>query len=277
MGFFVFMTRFPFRPYSYINVLSLDIAIGAVISSCLINRALQVSPSIHHYLVLGLSVWIIYTLDHLLDARRVKHAATDRHRFHQRHFKPMALVLFVLTVVNLILALSLPAGTIEAGIGLSLVAGLYLLFQHRLYFFKEMAGAVFYTAGVSLPAIVTRHYDVSIGEVLTLTHLAVVAWTNLLVFSFFDILADQHQGQVSFATQWGERTTRHVIVFMFVLSLVLFMLERSTFQTGYGWIWLTMSVILCSMTVFKEFFLRHDRYRLVGDAVFFLPVVVCWL
>ena len=37
---------------------------------------------------LGLTVWIIYTIDHLRDAKKISHqASTERHRFHQRNFR----------------------------------------------------------------------------------------------------------------------------------------------------------------------------------------------
>src|SRR5690349_20970168 len=92
------------RWYRWVNILSLDVAAGAVISALFfvdITNA-QVYPL--SLLALGLAVWIIYTVDHLKDVYRLTQVATtNRHRFHQQHFKVLIIVasLALLTVVGL--------------------------------------------------------------------------------------------------------------------------------------------------------------------------------
>ena len=61
------------RFYQYINILSLDIAAGAVISAVFFAQIFNVQIKPYGLLALGLTVWIIYTVDHLRDAKKIKH------------------------------------------------------------------------------------------------------------------------------------------------------------------------------------------------------------
>jgi len=60
-----------------------------VICASFFARLLDVAILPQGLISLGLTVWIIYTADHLLDAKKFKNKMrlTERHRFHQRHFK----------------------------------------------------------------------------------------------------------------------------------------------------------------------------------------------
>ena|SRR5688572_29933788 len=79
--------RAGFQFYQYVNILSLDVAAGAVISALFFAQIFNVQIKPYGLLALGLTVWIIYTADHLRDAKKIKHrASTQRHRFHQQYF-----------------------------------------------------------------------------------------------------------------------------------------------------------------------------------------------
>ena len=55
-----------------LNILSIDIAAGAVICCAFFADILGVSVLPYGFITLGLTVWIIYTVDHLLDVWREK-------------------------------------------------------------------------------------------------------------------------------------------------------------------------------------------------------------
>ena len=58
-----------FRFYRFINILSIDVAIGAVVNARFFAHLFGV-PILHQGLIsLGLAIWIIYTTDHLLDEK----------------------------------------------------------------------------------------------------------------------------------------------------------------------------------------------------------------
>ena len=58
------------RAYTYIRWLSLDIVAGAIFVSLFLSSELGVVLSAIEIALLGLSVWLIYTTDHLLDVRK---------------------------------------------------------------------------------------------------------------------------------------------------------------------------------------------------------------
>ncbi|HEX8061295.1 MAG TPA: hypothetical protein VF473_10190, partial [Cyclobacteriaceae bacterium] len=62
--------------YRTFNLLSLDVALGAVISAAFLGRILNVHILPQGYVLLGIIVWLIYTADHLLDAWSMREAAT---------------------------------------------------------------------------------------------------------------------------------------------------------------------------------------------------------
>jgi len=59
------------RIYQFINVLSLDVVAGAMVSALFFARIFKVQILPWGVLALGLTVWTIYTTDHLVDAKRV--------------------------------------------------------------------------------------------------------------------------------------------------------------------------------------------------------------
>src|SRR5690606_21598184 len=88
--------------YDYLQVLSIDIVIGACAGMLFFDRLIGADLRPLLYLLLALAVWCIYTFDHLLDARQIKKAAsTPRHAFHQKHFKTLASLLVILGILGL--------------------------------------------------------------------------------------------------------------------------------------------------------------------------------
>jgi hypothetical protein len=83
------------------NLLSLDAPLVAVAWQWLFAVSMKVKLPTGVYLVLGLTVWIIYTVDRLFDAERLTDVekSTARHRFHRKFHK--SLLVLVLGAVAL--------------------------------------------------------------------------------------------------------------------------------------------------------------------------------
>lgn len=72
---------------------------------------------------LGLTVWIIYTADHLRDAKLIVHkASSHRHRFHQQNFKVLLIILCVAFVVDAFVILYTRKPVLEWGLILLLLS-----------------------------------------------------------------------------------------------------------------------------------------------------------
>ncbi len=52
-----------------IQALSLDVSVGGVIGAWFIATYLGITPDVFIYLIFGTTIWLIYTFDHLMDAR----------------------------------------------------------------------------------------------------------------------------------------------------------------------------------------------------------------
>ena len=66
------------RLIRFMNILSLDVVAGALLSSAFAAALLEVRPAVPYWMVLGMSVWIIYTADHLVDAYRLGDASKPK-------------------------------------------------------------------------------------------------------------------------------------------------------------------------------------------------------
>lgn len=225
---------------------------------------------------LGLIVWIIYTVDHLVDARKSTGVpATERHRFHQRNAIPLTGAVIIAGAIIALEALFVRKPVLYAGLGVAILVVIYLLLQAGLRFFKEIAGAILYTAGIVAAPWSLAGHPLSSAEWMLIKLFACVALTNLLVFSWFDRETDTLDNHHSFATTFGSRATR-----LFILALALLigalsaeMILSESMYTGAVATLMTMDAILLCILLLPGYFSRDDRYRRLGDSIFLIPLV----
>lgn len=258
--------------YQYVNILSLDVAAGAVICAQFFGRIFQVTVSPYALATLALTVWAIYTADHLRDARAIRTvAATDRHRFHQKHFTAILILLLFAIAIDLFLVRLVPTNIVVPGCFLGSVVATYLVLQRSLKFLKEFFVALLYTAGVLLPSIALIAWDFSLIYWILIGKFFITALMNLLLFSLFDYKKDRHQQQHSFVTWFGPASTRKGILLLGTLNILLGIFLWS-FDPAVALIFIFMNVMLLSILIFQRHLVSDNRYRMLGDAVFFLPI-----
>src|SRR5687767_3029402 len=106
--------------YRLLNILSIDVALGSVCCAAWFAEIFNVNLKPYVLMALGLTVWIIYTIDHLLDARKIHvSASTERHRYHQTNFTPLLYALLIALLVDLIFVFLLRRIVFQWGIVLS--------------------------------------------------------------------------------------------------------------------------------------------------------------
>ena len=118
--------------YLWPNLLSLDAVAVAIVWLWCFATCEHVPILRPIYIALGLIVWVIYTVDRLLDAVRMKDPAlsTPRHRFAKRFFVPLALLCLIAAGVTIWLGLyKVPRGLIGSGVKISFLALLYFLMR----------------------------------------------------------------------------------------------------------------------------------------------------
>lgn len=117
----------PGAPIRLIRALSLDIVAGGVAGSAFAAHVTGARLPAAYWQVLPAAIWVVYTLDHLIDARRAgPRAANDRHAFHARHPLPLALATMLVGAAAGLRALELPPPVLAAGAALGAGVVLYL-------------------------------------------------------------------------------------------------------------------------------------------------------
>lgn len=264
------------RFYRLLNVLSIDVALGSVCCCAWFSQLFGVTLKSPALISLGLTVWIIYTADHLLDAGKIHGpASTERHRFHQRNFKTLLVMLLVAVLAGFICVFFLRKVIFQWGIALSLMMLVYFLVQEYLRYLKEFAVALLFSCGVLLPAVSLSEQKPEISLFLVISQFMLTALINLVLFSWFDHQNDIRDKRKSFVTFTGEKRTERIIRLFFGVNGLLMILTVVIFpeMTGETLIIFCMNVLLMLLFIKRSVFEINDRFRLIGDGIFVIPVI----
>ncbi|QSE98354.1 hypothetical protein [Fulvivirga lutea] len=264
--------------YKTISLLSIDVAVGAVISSAFIAKVFAVEVDVITYLVLGLVVWAIYTFDHLLDAKiSVSGVQLERYKFHNEKFIPISLLLIVSLLTILGLIFFLPKNVILYGTALGLLVIIYFVSIHllpwRVVYHKEITAALAYFMGILIGPISSLNLPLQTEHFIFLLCYFLIVLMNLIIFSGFDRTTDEINNFSSIHRVMGYRSMKYAIA---ILSVLILLFSWLVFM-NFGWI---ASTVLCSMfVVLLGIYSFSSRpwvckyYRIAGDGIFLLPAV----
>jgi len=269
------------RILSLFRILSLDIVAGACIGTLFIAHYLDVVLSTSVVIVLGICVWSIYTVDHLIDARKIRsHANTRRHRFHQKYFKHLIVINLITIIVGGVLAIGLPLQTLIVGMMLTLlVVAYFIIFNNtKIRIPKEFMGGLIYSAGIFIAPVTALNYQFDLGIILIFTEFLTIAWMNLVLFSLMEVDVDILDGHQSIARKWGKKRVTSLINYMFLGFIILILLSL-TMGMNQGFFTYQLLLAVMGSTLYliflrRNFFKVRERYRIIGDAVFILPLIV---
>jgi len=261
--------------YRILNLLSLDVASGAVVSALFFARLMNVHVRPFGFVCLGLTVWIIYTADHLFDVWTIKiPASTARHKFHQDNFKLLRIVLLTMITVDLILTVFIETPVFHWGLGLTGIVCLYFIVQSKLKFVKEFVGALLYSAGILLPSWPVAEKPLSPLILLLMGQFLITALINLILFSWFDYQRDLQDRRESLVTFLGHRIGKFLLIGLFLVqgSITVYLRMHSQ-DPVVVMVFAMMNLVLVFIFWESNFFSLDDRYRYAGDAVFFFPLI----
>lgn len=261
--------------YRFFNYLSLDVACGAMVCAAFFAKILDVQLRPYGLASLGLTVWIIYTTDHLLDVRKLKQvASSQRHRFHQNNFRSLGMALIIAGFADLLLVLFIRRPILNWGIGLSFIVLIYLFFQQKLVFMKEFVISLLYSAGILLPAMSLTTVTLSIVEGILVASFVLTAFINLILFSCYDWKDDLMDKHSSLVTRLGRFRAQKILIVLFLVQAIL--LAGLILMTPYkseALILALMNLPLMILFLFPEKFSGEENlYRLIGDMVFLFPM-----
>jgi len=264
-----------------VNTLSIDVSLGVMACSLFFSKIFKVKADLvsSGTISLGLTVWLIYTIDHLLDVKRTKFtASTDRHRFHQKNVKGIFYTVAVASSLNFVLLFFLPFRLLENGVWLVLGVALYLVLQNKLYYIKELLGALLYSAGIMMAPLSLVSTPLQLDGVLLIAHFTMTVFIGLLLFSYFDHSNDKQDGQQSFSTLAGKKNTVAIIIVLLIINFILATIIAIACKLTISATITILSINLGLLTILlkRNYFLVNDRYRLIGDALFFIPIISVW-
>ncbi|UBM61772.1 hypothetical protein LA303_10185 [Candidatus Sulfidibacterium hydrothermale] len=265
------------------QVLSLDVTGGALASGCFWAHLFGVPVRPVWLLVLALSVWTVYTADHLVDGMTRKQAAVIyRHRFHYQYRRFFIVTLVVIALLAAVLAwIYLGAAVFENGMWLGTFAAVYLLLvllvrKSGFYFHKEFFIALFYVAGTALAPVTWHHRALMAPEWILLVIYVLTAWSESVLMSFYEQNEDQQDHLKSFTTFYGHFFTRRfvAVLLVFLIFLLIGLVFVFPHWRIYFSLLLVMNLLLSVLLLFPSFFQVKNRYRWWGEWVFWPPFVL---
>ncbi|MEQ8425525.1 MAG: hypothetical protein RIA63_12500, partial [Cyclobacteriaceae bacterium] len=160
------------------------------------------------------------------------------------------------------------------GLVLGALVLIYFLIQRQLGFMKEVLGAGLYCLGVMLPVIAfskDSYYSLlSIPFILFFN----IVLINLILFSWFDRDKDMKDNHTSLVVSLGPKVGRIVLTILFVIQLAI---AAYVYNSGIYYdlliIFGLMYVVLLVIFLMAKWFATEDKYRLVGDAIFIIPLL----
>lgn len=246
----------------------MDITAGAILVSMLFCKELNVSFLWQEMTLLGLSVWIVYSIDHILDVKRDRHSwRSERRRFHFSIERVLTVGVILAVSVAIILLFFISQQLLIWGLGLTLTSSLYFLISHRVEGIKEFFGALIYTMGVVLIPMLNAPFKL----ILTPTFLLfLLASLNLILFSFLDRHIDKQEGMPSFACAFGFRNTRGMIMILAALlaiGIVYFVVSDGSYLLS---IFFALGFFSHVLIFIHSWFHDFDRFKILGDLTFVL-------
>lgn len=264
--------------YRYVNLLSVDVALGAGICACLTSLVLDSAPNTIVLIVLALVVWAIYTFDHLVDSQLGDvDSMTERHLYHRKHFRVLSKVLIGDLVVVLVLLFFLPYKTIVIGTIIGLLVLIYFLSIHVLdwkkVYHKEIMIGVVYCSGILIAPLSSESVNIVWIDIYKLTPLFFVVMTNLFLFSYRECRLDALSKFPSATQSIGERGTLKFIYLLCTLTGVnigfLYLFEGELLASVY----LVMLLMLLVLLRYETIPAVSRNYRIIGDGVFLVPIL----
>lgn len=268
--------------YSYINILSLDVVLGAIAGMLFFAHVLGLTMNEGIVLILGLTVWIVYTLDHLIDVKKFNSPPNSpRHRFHVDNKKPLQRAVGIALLVGLMLLGFLPSlhFIIIPGIILAFIIacslGFIYFFGKKIAFMKEFLIALFYVSGIVLAPYSLYEKTIPVVFYFLVGLYFLLAWINLLILSYLDKESDQKDGFDSVINWIGPNNLKALVLTLAIIanvfSLYLFLSQMSYYH-------IYTSILLLMILIHVIYFLNNQKdkewLRKVLEASFLLPFLL---
>ncbi len=265
------------------NILSIDVVIGALAGGVMAVKLLHVNPGIVWWIVLPLSVWIVYTLDHLIDGVKLKdNSHPVRHFFHYYYVKQIIIAILILSIANIILILFfLENKIIEFGLIAGMATLLYLFIVYfsgkkKSYLLqKEFFVALIYTIGIWGGPVALTSYNIIMPEILIIASFFLTVFAAILIFSVFEVKHDRFDNHNTFAVNFGIYKTANLIYFLmaavFIICIGIIVIASNPLYAMASKVMMIMSLLLLIILNSAEHLKRNNIYKSIIEMIFWIP------
>lgn len=268
--------------------LSLDVILGVGCMGIFAAHLLESTVPQNWLLLLLMAAWVMYTADHLVDAQKRKSLAVNpRHLFHYQYRKQLTLILVLVSLVVLITSLvSFSAKAIVTAMGILLVVGVYFSLlrwlpeKQKKFIPKELIIALIYVSGIwFIPLLFST--KTNSGHIVLILFVILLVWIETTIASWYEYKTDVTDGHHSFTTVFGKERTRRILKRLVLLTISLLIISGLFFTEASCRISVLLLLIVASGLLLLMFtpgyFEKNERYRLMGESLFYLPALIVFI
>jgi len=268
--------------------LSLDVILGVGCMGIFAAHLLESTVPQNWLLLLLMAAWVMYTADHLVDAQKRKSLAVNpRHVFHYQYRKQLTLTLVLVSLVVLITSLvSFSAKAIVSAMGILLVAAVYFSLlrwlpeKQKKFIPKELIIALIYVSGIwFIPLLFSTKTNT--GHIILILFIILLVWIETTIASWYEYKTDVTDGHHSFTTFFGKDKTKNILKRLLLLTISLLIISGLFFTEASCRISFLLLLIVASgllLLMFKPgYFEKNERYRLMGESLFYLPALIVFI
>ncbi len=272
------------RTLYFIRLFSLDIVAGAIAALVFSASVLGIDLHRSYYTIMALTVWLIYTTDHLMDGSRTHGKSESEIRNFFYNYKiPIILVFLVILILDFrLIVYRLDEKVVQFGMGVGIATVLYLL-MNRYYdgaqkwlFIKELWIAIIYTLAIWGGTVILAGDTLNTTQFMIIASFGLIIFGNVLLYSIFERELDAQENNKSLVRDFGLPVTLNITVFALAVS-ILIALSAYLFM-GASLIHI-LPLILISVTMlmiisFPGHFSKRKMYGIIADLSLLLFLLV---
>lgn len=231
-----------------------------------------------YWFILLSSVWVIYTIDHILDSKNNKN---EKYTFFIQNKKYLIFVICIFLLINTYMIFrKLESDIIAFGFLSSFFVLIYLIFQHfynekaKHFFQKELIISIIYTSALFVPPAIVN------GDILTFQAFACISYffvvlANVCLYSLIDYAEDTELKKNSVVTLYGKKTSLYIIYISISLSAIFSIALIFMNKPLFGVLNLIMSTGLLVLTInLLKNNTKSETIGRIADALFIIPFLI---
>lgn len=269
----------------FINSFSLLVVLGSASTAFFFSRFFQAELGIVFYWLLSSTVWVIYTVDHLIDGtRNPVETLSLRHYLHYRYRVVLSGIVLLIIPVNTYLAIRflsdelLVAGLCIAGFVVGYLLLILLFKKLSSLPIKEALVSLGVTAGMCLLPAIAGKFDLHYSHVLLLLVFTLINFLNLLIFSLLDEHEDKKAAMPSIVQYFGSERSTEIANNLVIATFFLMGIWLYTFtgiEKRHATVVLMLMLNILALILLKrEYFEKNNLFRFWGDSIYLVPGLI---